>query len=149
MPKITFCWLPPGQRAGQLLGRAGLDAKEVDHLLDQRRFLLPAEQAVFGKALDDRQRQVLAHALGQKQALPAPILRHQRDAVAAGQRLARIVDRSRLAPEFDAAARLGGAEQRLEQLALAVALQAADAEHLAFAQCEIGAAEPAAARKIR
>ena len=37
------------------------------------------------------------------------------------------------------AARLGRAEQRLEKLALAVPLQAADAEHLALAQREADA----------
>ena len=39
------------------------------------------------------------------------------------------------------------AEQRLEQLALAVPLQAADAEHLALVEVEIDAGEPAAGRK--
>ena len=44
--------------------------------------------------------------------------------------------RAGLAPELDAAGGAAGAEQRLEELALAVALQPADAEHLAFAEVE-------------
>ena len=91
-------------------------------------------------------RQVLAHALGQQQALAAAVLRHQRDAVAAGERLARAGDRGRACPRARPQPRgAAGAEQRLEQLALAVALQPADAEHLALAQVEADALQPAAA----
>ena len=41
------------------------------------------------------------------------------------------------------------AEQRLEQLALAVALQAADAQHLALAQVEVDVASALAGAKVR
>src|SRR5206468_1831421 len=83
------------------------------------------------------------HALGQQKTLAASVLRHQRNAVPAGQRLARVADRSGLAPQLQPTACLGGAEQRLEQLALAVPLQAAHAEHLAFAQGETDAGHSA------
>ena len=67
----------------------------------------------------------------------APVFRHEREAIAAGQRLARAADRLGLAPDLDLAARAVYAEQRLEQFALAVALHAGDPQYFALAQIEV------------
>src|SRR5260370_1229089 len=95
-----------------------------------------------GEGRNDREREVLADALREEQALATAILRHQRDAVAAGEALLRPVTGERLPPELDRAARPADAEERLEQFALAMALQAADAEHLALAETEVDVTKP-------
>ena len=96
----------------------------------------------------DGQRQVLAHAARQEQALAAAVLRHERQPLATDERLARARDPHRLAPELDAAGRPPGAEKGLEELALPVPLQTADAEHLALEEVEADALQPRRAGEV-
>src|ERR1700752_3749018 len=89
LAKNHLLLIAAGQRAGKLLRRLGLDAKEVDHFLDEIRFLPAAEKASVREAPDHGKRQVLTHTLGEQKALAAPILRNKLYAVAAGERRTR------------------------------------------------------------
>ena len=110
--------------------------------LDQRRLARRLSKPRVGEAADDGEGQVLAHALGEQEALAAAVLRHQRDAVAAGRAPGAGLRCEAGLPQSSTLPRgAAGAEERLEELALAVALQAADAEDLALAEVEADAGE--------
>src|SRR5207248_1138097 len=125
------------KRAGKLIGGLRLDAEERHHLIDERLLLSGIDDPVEGKARDDRERKVIANALRKKEALAAAVFGYKSDAIAARQRLLRVPRGHWLAPQLDRASCLANPEEGLEELALAVALETADAQHFALAKIEI------------
>ena len=105
------------------------------------------QEADAREPAQDGERQVVAHAHRQQQALGLAVLRHQRDAEPGPDRVARAADARGLPSTRElAAGRALGAEQREEQLALALAGEAADAEDLALVQAERDVVQRAAAQ---
>ena len=102
LPMATFCWLPPERRRKTLPGTAGANADAGDHLLRPAPRLTMAEQAPAREAVIGADGKVHAHRLVDKNALFAPLFRHQRQARAApsppGRAAARADDSAHRAP---------------------------------------------------
>ena len=94
-----------------------------------------AKQAPAGEAAIGADRQIHRHRLLDKNALLAPLFRHQRQA--ARYRVRRVARSPRLAIQFAARqTTFAGAKQRLAQFGFAGARQSGDPQNLSLAQTQ-------------
>ena len=96
----------------------------------------------------DRQDDVLAYRLGQQEALVAAVLGYQRQPDARPQGIARGLDAAPLAIDLDRPLRVQCPVERQQELRLALALQSADTQNLAFLEVERDALQTVAVLQI-
>ncbi len=133
-----------GELPDRLLGSPGPDAEAGDRIRGQGSLPRAVDEKGPGDALEDRERQVLAHGLGPHQPLQSAILRHIGDPQAPRRR--RAADGDRLAVDQDLArGRRRDAEDGEGKLGPSRADQPGDAENLARPQREAHVADRIAA----
>ena len=137
MAITTFCWLPPESVATGSLVLPDLDLELLDHrfhgvalggAVDDEAAREPAQRGQ-GDVVGDRHRQ--------HQALGLPVLRDERDALVGAGRRHRARHEALLALDADGAGDVAeDAEEGEQDLALALAVEAAEADDLALADRE-------------
>ena len=127
-----FLLVATGERRHRPIDAVRANLQELDHLIDGLRFGLAIDDAEPGEPVDGRERQVFAHRHRQHQSFVLAILRDERHADVGRFGALGAGDVDRPSVDLD---RAGGpdqdAEQSEEELALPLAVETAEADHLA------------------
>ena len=143
LPMTSFCWLPPDSDAGRHVGAVGAHREQPHDPLHRVAFGGRVDDAPARQAAERGEGEVVAHRHRQHQALGLAVLGDQRHADLLALRVVRAGDGDGPAVDPHLARRAAQhAEERQQQLALALAVESAEADHLAGAQSQRDVVQP-------
>ena len=138
-----------GESGHRPIDAVRLDLEELRHLVDGRPFGGPIDDAEAAEPLDRCERQVVAHRHGQHQPFVLAILGDERHSHSVGLCHAGAAHLHRLPADLDRAGSAdNGAEERKEQLLLALPIKAAESDDFARTDLEVDSVEPAGPRQV-
>ena len=122
------------QRADRYVEAGRLDVEQLHHLVDQPLLLVAVDDSALRHTVQHGEGEVLAHRHRQHQALGLAVLRDQRhaDRCRAGRRRGWLMAVGVTVDQDGAGRAAQHAEQRQQQVALTLPVQAAEADHFAL-----------------
>ena len=150
LPITSFCWLPPDSDPAAGSVPSLRTAEQLHDALDRLALGRAVDDAPARQLAERGEREVVAHRHRQHQALGLAVLGDQRHADRRGawRRSARRCRTGRPSISTSPRGAAQHAEQRQQQLALALAVEAAEADHLAGAQAQRDVVEPVAPAQV-